>query len=284
MRNVRWVLSVLCLLSAGGAYADPRPLRTGDADLLPTGRVRVEFGAEFLQGQAYPLSGLRGDLTRLGVGSVQVGVGEYAEFGISGVVQDILSITGRSEPVVRPAVTGNSTNDFGNLLLATKLKIFGESGPRPALSFRFGVELPNANQENGLGTDQTQFYTGLLLKKSFGRVRVLADLGLAILGSPVVAGKQTDPLTYGVGAVVPLCRRVNFVAEVVGRRGPEGRIGNENLSQLRAGVQLRTGILRWDLAGIRGLGEFDPDSGLAVGATYEFQAFRKDPARVRIVR
>ena len=177
MRYYRSVFLILVLLFSCSAFAQQRPLRTNDAALLPTGRVRIEFGVEFLQGQKYPLSGLEGDLTRLGVASIQVGVGEYAEFQISGVVQDVLSITNRSEPVVSPTFTGNTTNDFGNLALATKFKLLGEKGHRPALSFKFAVELPNANQENGLGTDQPQFYSSLLFKKHFGRVQVLADLG-----------------------------------------------------------------------------------------------------------
>jgi len=283
MRNFQRILLVLSLLFSFDLFAQQRPLLTDDAELLQAGRIRVEVGAEFFQGYKYPLSGLEGNLTRLGVTSVQVGVGEYAEFRISGVVQDVLSITDRSEPVVAPTFEDNTTNDFGNLMLATKLKLFGEKGRRPAIAFKFAVELPNANQENGLGTDQTQFYTSLLFKKHFGRVQVLADLGLAILGSPVVPGKQTDPFTYGFGTVIPLHRAVNLVAEVHGRQGATGRIGNENLSQLRVGFQIRTGRVRWDIAGVRGLKQFDPDSGIVVGATYEFQAFNKNN-QVKIVQ
>jgi hypothetical protein len=158
-----------------------------------------------------------------------------------------------------------------------------EKEHRPAMAFKFAVELPNANQENGLGTDQTQFYTSLLFKKHFGKVQVLANLGMAILGSPVEAGKQTDPFTYGIGTVIPLHRRVNLVAEVYGRQGPSGRIGNENSSQLRAGFQFRTGSIRWDVAGVGGLKQTDPDSGVVIGITYEFQAFKRDKQKTRIV-
>lgn len=272
------------MLCSVKVFAQQRPLLTDDAELLPPGRVRIEVGVEFLQGKKYPLSGLEGDLTRIGVAGIQVGVGEYAEFRISGVVQDVLSITKRTEPVVAPTIDGDSTNDFGNLLLETKLKLTGEKSHLPAIAFKFGVELPNANQENGLGTDMTQFYSSLLFKKHLGRVQVLADLGLAILGSPVVPGKQTDPFTYGVGAIIPLHRSVNFVAEVNGRQGASGRIGNENLSQFRAGFQFRTGALRWDVAGVGGLKEFDPDSGVVVGMTYEFQAFNRAEKPIEIVK
>ncbi len=283
MRNYRWILWAFGLVFAGNAFGQQRPLLTDDAEILQTGRMRVELGVEFLQGQKYTLSGLEGDLTRLGVTSIQVGVGEYAEFQISGVVQDVLSVKNRSEPVAAPTFTGDTTNDFGNLELATKLKIVGEKQRRPAITFRFAVELPNANQENGLGNDQTQFYTSLLFKKRFGRVQVLADLGMAILGSPVEAGKQTDPFTYGIGTVISLHRRLNLVAEINGRQGSE-RVGNENRSQMRAGLQFRTGSIRWDLAGMAGLKRLDPDSGVIVGVTYEFQAFKRKKEPVKIIK
>ena len=265
----------VCLICTWTAYGQQRPLKTDDAEILQTGRVRIELGVEFLQRQRYSLSGLRGDLTRLGVAAIHVGVGEYAEFQISGVAQDYLSISSREEPVVPPSFSGDSTSDFGNLMLGTKLKFSGEGNRRPAVAFKFAVELPNANQPNGLGTDQTEFYSSLLFKKHFGRSQILADLGFAILGSPVYAGRQADPLTYGIAAIVPVHRRINLVTEIQGRQGPSGRIGNENKSQVRAGIQIRTGRLRWDLAGVAGLKRFDPKSGIIVGATYEFQAFKR---------
>lgn len=257
------------------AHAQQRPLKTDDAEILKTGQVRIELGVEFLQGQRYSLSGLRGDLTRLGVAGVHVGVGEYAEFQISGVVQDYLSISSRTEPVVPPSFSGNATSDFGNIVLGTKLKLAGERGRRPAMAFKFAVELPNANQVKGLGTDETEFYASLLFKKRFGKSQLLADLGFAILGSPVAAARQADPLTYGAAAIVPVHRKLNLVAEVRGRQGPAGRIGNENKSEARAGIQFWTGRIRWDLAGVAGLMRYDPKSGIIVGASYEFQAFNR---------
>jgi hypothetical protein len=225
---------------------------------------------------------LEGDIIRLGVVAFDVGVGEFAEFQISGVLQDFLSISSRTEPVVPPDITGDSTSDFGNLTLGTKLKFAGEKGHRPAIAFKFAVELPNANQGSGLGTDETEFYSSLLFDKHFGRTRVLADVGFAILGSPVTAGSQTDPLTYGIAVVVPVYRNWNVVGEVSGRQGPADRVGNENKSEVRAGVQFRTGSIRWDLAGLAGLMDYDPKSGVIFGMTYEFQAFKKDKTPVRV--
>jgi hypothetical protein len=279
----RWTALALFLLLPCGALAQQRPLRTDDAELLPTGRVRTEFGVEFLQGQCYSLPGLCGDLIRLGVASVQIGVGEYAEFKIAGVVQDFLSVSSRTaNPPIASSFTGNSTNDFGDLIFATKLKMAGEKKIRPAISFKLGVELPNAKHDSGLGTNQTEFYSSLLFKKHFGRAQVLGDLGFAILSSPVLQGRQTDPLTYGVGAIVPILRNVNLVAEINGRQGPPRRLGNENKSQARAGIQFWAGKIRWDLGGVAGLTKYDPNSGVVVGATFEFQAFKRSDSPVKI--
>jgi hypothetical protein len=144
------------------------------------------------------------------------------------------------------------------------------------------VELPNANQASGLGNDATEFYSSILVKKHFGGVQVLGDVGLAILSSPIAAARQEDSLTYGIATVIPISRRLNFAMEVNGRQGPKDRIGNENKSQARAGIQLRAGGLRWDLGGVAGLTHYDPKSGIIVGATFEFQAFRRNVSPVRI--
>jgi hypothetical protein len=283
VRNGTWILLAFGLAFPCAVFGQLRPLRTDDAEILKTGRIRVELGVEFLQGQRYSLSGLEGDLTRLGVSSIHVGVGEYAEFQISGVIQDVLSVSSRTEPVIPPSFTGDSTSDFGDLVLASKLKLAGEKGCRPAMAFKFAVQLPNASLDSGLGTNQTEFFASLLFKKHLGRSQILADVGLAILGSPVHVGTQTDALTYGVAAVVPLRRGLNLVAEVSGRQGPSGRVGNENKSQARAGIQFWTGSLRWDVGGVAGLMRYDPKSGVVFGITYEFQGFKRQPSPVKII-
>jgi hypothetical protein len=283
VRSWTWKFLAACLVFPCIAIGQQRPLRTDDAEILQTGSVRAEFGVEFLQRQRYSLSGLEGDLIRLGVASIHVGVGEYAEFQISGVAQDNLSISSRTaSPAIAPDFNGNSTSDFGDLILGAKLKLADEKKIRPAMAFKFAVELPNAKHDSGLGTNQTEFFSNLLFKKHFGSSQILADVGFAILGSPVLLGRQTDPLTYGVAAIVPVHRKINLVAEINGRQGPSERLGNENKSQVRAGMQFWTGRIRWDLAGIAGLMHFDPKSGVIIGASYEFQAFGRNGSQIKI--
>lgn len=274
----RWLLflGAFCCVSLP-ALGQQRPLKTDDAELLEIGRIRTELGFEFLQKQQYSLSGLTGDLTRVGVAAVHVGLGEYAEFQISGVFQDFLAVSERSShPPIPPAFTGNSTSDFGDLILAAKIKLAGEKRARPAFAFKFAVELPNAKHDSGLGTDQTEFYADVLLSKHVGRARLLGSLGLAILGNPVVLGRQADVLTYGAAVLVPVNPRLNVVAEINGRKGPSPeRLGNEDQSVARLGVQLQAAGVRWDLGGLAGFKRFDADSGVYIGITYAFRAFHK---------
>ena len=273
MRLSSLILGGVCLLAVP-AWGQQRPLKTDDADLVPVGRIRIETGVEFLQNQRYSISGLEGDLARLGTTSIHVGVGEYAEFQISGVFQDFLAVSKRNTPAIPPSFSGNTTSDFGDLVLASKFRFTREKGYRPAIGFKFAVELPNAKHDSGLGNDETEFYSSLLASKHYRSVWLLANVGLSILPSPILLGRQADMTTYGFGMIIPVGRRINLAADINGRVGPV-RQGNEAQSVMRAGIQIWTGSIRWDVAGIAGFKPYDADSGVTVGLTYEFQGFHK---------
>ena len=278
----KWIAVLVALFMPVSARAqEDRPLRTETAELLGIGAVRAEFGIDFLHRQRYSLSGLEGDLLRLGVTTIRVGAGEYAEFQISGVARDFLTVNRRSPAVIPPTFAGGTTSDFGDLILGTKLKLAGEKGARPALAFSFAVQLPNASNESGLGTDQTEFYSKLLLTKHLGKVAFRGNLGLAILGSPVQPNSQADLLTYGFAILAPVHAGLELVGEVRGRQGPL-RIGNENMSRVQLGARVRMAGLLWEIAGVAGLRRFDPGSGLLLGVTYDFQAFHRKRGPVTI--
>jgi hypothetical protein len=281
LRTLQALLLALFVTTPAWAQDGARAVRPDSADLIAVGRVRAGFGVEFLQRARYSLSGLEGDLVRLGVIDVRVGVGEYAEFQISGVARDYLTITGRSPAVLPPTITGDTTDDFGDLMIGAKMKLVPEKRARPAMAFKFEMQLPNATNESGLGNDETEFYSSLLFTKHLGRARITGNLGLAILGSPVQANSQADLMTYGVCADIPLHPRLELVGEWYGRQGPH-RVGNESLSQVRLGARIRAAGVLWDVAGIAGLKHFDPRSGIAVGVTFDFQAFHRSRGPVTI--
>ena len=267
---------LILLMALSPLYSQQRPLQTDDPTTLTSGGVRFQLGFEYLQNKTYSLSGLEGDLTRLGVTGLFVGVGPRAEFQVTGTLLNALNIHRRFPAFDTPNLSfdGDSTTSIGDFTLATKFALLDEGRRRPALSFRFGVELPNAGNEKGLGNDQTNFYADILLGKSYGRWRTIANFGLAILGNPTTIGSQKDQFTYGGAVSYGLSKRWTLLGEINGRQGPSGP-GTDEQAQLRFGARLHTGNFRWDFAGIAGLRDGDPDSGVVFGASYEFRPLHK---------
>src|SRR5689334_12548171 len=77
------------------ASAQQKPLLTEDVDIIKPGVIRIETGFEFLQDQRFPLSGLRGDLTKLGDTRLSFGLAPNVEFQIEWTLQNFLSIKSR---------------------------------------------------------------------------------------------------------------------------------------------------------------------------------------------
>jgi hypothetical protein len=243
---------------------------------VEVGRVRFETGVEFTQNERYSISGREGNLIRIGVTSLHFGVGEYSEPQLAGVFQDYLTVKRRNDPLIAPTFSGDSSNDFGDLVLASRFRLLPEKGNRPALGFKFAVKLPNAKQDQGLGNDETEFFSFIIASKHIKSFHLIGNMGLAILPSPIFSGKQADLFYFSFGMIKPVTRRINLAAENNGRTGPL-RHGNESQSLIRAGAKIWTGPIRWDVAGLVEFKQFDPDSGFVCGITYEFQAFHKTP-------
>ena len=261
--------------------AQQRPLITEDVDIIPPGTLRIEAGLDFLQGAKYPVSGLTGDLTRVGVIGVTVGLSPNVEFQIEGVAQNFLSINTRGASAIpltlAPGV--NSANDTGDFTLATKIKLRAESARGPSLGFRFGVQLPNSNQARGIGLNQTNAFGSILVGKKFGRdgrFNTFGNLGVAILTAPTNLFTQNDVITYGLAGIFHVNRQFSIAGEVNGRantRPGDGPLGTESQAEARLGMQIRASGLRFDFAGIKGLTNFTHNSGVTIGVTYDTPTF-----------
>jgi hypothetical protein len=268
---------VLILVNVALASAQQRPLLTEDVDIIPPGSMRIEAGIDFLQGARFPVSGLTGDLTRVGVIGVNIGFAPNVEFQIEGVVQNFLSINSRSASAIPLSFApgANSTNDIGDFTLSAKIKLRNETKVGPSFGFRFGVQLPNSNQARGIGLNQTNAYGSILVGKKFGqggRFNTFGNLGIAILTAPTTLFSQNDALTYGLAGIVRLNKQFRLAGEVNGRantRPGNGPLGTESQSEARLGMQIRASGLRFDFAGIKGLTRFTHNSGVTVGVTYD---------------
>ena len=270
-RAVRNLWLILIFLVPSSLAAQNRPLKTELVETVEKGKVRFELGFEFLQDVVYQLSGLRGDLTRVGVLGLRFGAGENVEIHFDWTAQNILNVDERFDAPNSDILnfSGNSTSDVGDLILATKVRLLREEEKRPALGFRFAAELPNASNESGLGNDQTNFYAGFLIEKKLQQLRLVGNVGIAILGDPTKVSSQKDLVTYGVAAIFPVHPQVHLIADLNGRAG-SGGIGTEEQSVLRFGSQINALGVRWDLGVLAGLHDTDPSTGVIVGITRDF--------------
>ena len=261
------------------AFAQQRPLLTEDVDTTPEGSIEVAAGVDFLQNVKFPLSGLKGDLTRVGDVRVKVGFASNVEFQVEGVVQNFLAVNSATNPApISLNIDGNSSNDAGDFTLSTKIKLRSETKNLPALGFKFGFELPNSDQARGIGTNQINVFGKILVQKKFGRhpgktprVNVFGNLGIGIMTAPLERFTQNDVLLYGLAGIFRVNDHINIASEINGRastRSGNAPLGTESLSQFRIGTQIKASNLRFDTAAIFGLTKFSPRTGVTFGVTY----------------
>lgn len=255
-------VSAVLFFFASLAAAQQRPLLTEDPRLIDEGTLVWEAGFGYQHRARFPVSGLTGDLYSIADSGLHFGLGKRAEFQMAGVVHNYLRLDGGA----------GSRNDWGDLALSTKIKLFEESGSRPALSFRPTVVLPNSSITKGIGTDGTHFFGSLLIGKKTGVAYVFGNIGLGIIDDPTRPAAQEDVLVFGMAASVPAGSRMNVLAEWNGRHNGQTNPspGGESRGQARLGIQVNAGGFRWDAAATAGTTHWDHKAGFVVGLSKEF--------------
>jgi len=271
--------TVSIVLAATTSWAQQRPLVTEDPETIGAGRVLLEGGVEYSRGAQYPVSGFTGNLLRVPMFGISIGVSSIAEIQIDQASFSHLDITSRRPGPLTDLVTatGSSTTDTDDLLIGTKIRIAPEGTTRPAFGFRFATKLPNANNESGLGLDTTDFFASVLAGKTTQSVRVVGNIGFAILGDPTNGNRQNDVVTYGVSFARAITNAAEVVGEVNGRantRSAGPLPGTESRSIIRMGLRYTIGGWRADGAVLIGATKNDPDIGVTAGFTYAFTAFQ----------
>jgi len=271
---------LVCVLAAAPAAAQQRPLVTEDPEVVGAGLVLLEGGFDYSRDILYPLSGLQGDLLRMPTLGVSIGMSSMAELQIDGGLYNKLSITHRG---VGPApladqlnFTGDTTHAIEDIVVATKIRLAGETPSRPAFGLRFATRLPNASNESGLGLDTTDFYVQGLIGKTVRSLRVVGNVGLGILGDPTRGDNQNEVLLYGVSAARALLEGVEIVGELNGRvstRGGTPPVGTESRATTRVGGRFTRGTVRLDGGLLIGITSRDPAFGFTAGATWVFKGF-----------
>jgi hypothetical protein len=272
--------SILVLLVTAVAFAQQRPLITDDVDITPQGAVELGAGVDFFQNVKFPLSGLKGDLTRVGDIRLRTGLAGNVEVQIEGTLQNFLAINSQTVPSPIPLnVMGNSTSDFDDFTISTKIKVRNETRNLPALGVKFGFQMPNSDQAKGIGTNQINIFSKIIVQKRFGKnagrtplANFYGNIGLGIMTAPLASFTQNDVLLYGLAGIFRVTDNINLVSEVNGRvntRSGVAPLGTESLGQFRVGTQIKASGLRFDTAAIFGLTRFSPRTGVTFGVTYQ---------------
>ena len=268
---------------AGVALAQQRPLLTDDVDITPQGSIELGVGVDFLQNAKFPLSGLRGDLTRVGDIRLRTGFAPNVELQIEGTLQNFLAINSQGPSAIPLNITGNSTSDFDDFTVSAKVKLLNETKNLPSLGLKFGFQMPNTDQARGIGTNQINIFSKVLVQKKFGKrpgkdpyANIYGNLGLGIMNAPLANFTQNDVLLYGLAGIFRVNDRINVVSEVNGRvntRSGAVPLGTESVGQFRVGSQIKASGLRFDTAAVFGLTKQSPRTGVIFGVTYQSPTF-----------
>jgi hypothetical protein len=278
---VRSIVAVILLvITALPAAAQQRPLLTEDPETVGGGVILVEGGLDVERDIFYPVSGLTGDLLRLPALGVSFGLSSIAELQIDGAFYQRLNVTARQPAPLSGHLdfTGDETSDVDDLVIATKLRFVSEGVQRPAFALRLATKLPNAGNESGLGLDTMDFFATMLVGKTVQSVRIVGNVGLAVLGDPTRGDQQGDLLSYGISIARAVRQGVEFVGEVNGRFAPtmdeDTPPGSESRAAMRLGARFTRGPVRLDGGIIIGMTARDPSFGFTTGVTWVFRGFR----------
>jgi len=261
-RRLPLLIFAIFLIFSATVHAQQRPLVTEDPRLIPAGSLDTEAGFGFEEHAVYTLSGLEGDHIALLPGGLHFGLGDRAEFQMTGTLYDFLKTS-----------DGNWHSDFGDFSLSTKMKMFSEGRKMPTIGFRPTVVLPNANQASGLGLNTTRFFASLLVGKTLGKAFVFGNAGIGIMDKPTAAQAQDDVWIYGLATIISVSSHVNLAGEINGLQNPRNNPapGSETRRQFRSGLQIQTGSARLDFGVMAGLTDFDPNYGVTYGGTTRFK-------------
>jgi hypothetical protein len=275
-----WVILALGLAVASPASAQQRPLVTEDPEVIGAGLILLEGGFDYSRDILFPVSGLQGNLLRAPTLGVSLGISSIAELQIDGGLYNRLSVTHRG---VGPAplasqlnFTGDKTHAVEDIVVATKIRLVGETPGHPAFGVRFATRLPNASNESGLGLDTTDFHAQVLVGKTVRSIRVVGNFGLGILGDPTRGDNQNDVLDYGVSVARAVREGLEVVGELNGRantRSGTPPVGTESRAVMRVGGRFTRGTVRLDAGILLGVTSRDPGFGITAGATYVFKGF-----------
>jgi hypothetical protein len=274
-----FLAALLFLAAATPSFAQQRPLKTEDPETIGSGRVLVEAGVEYDRDAYFAYSGLRGHHLMTPAVGLSLGVSSIAEIQLDWGIYQNLQITQRlPNAALTPLlqIVGDRTQDFGDIHIGAKVKLLSETANRPAIGSWFATRLPNAGNESGLGKDVQDFASAVSIGKTVQSVRIVANLGMLMLGNPTRLAAQDDLFIYSLSVARAFTQRSEIVGEFAGRANFGNIItpGAEDRGLLRFGMRHTIGSVRLDAGLLLGLVSEEPEFGITTGFTWVFNGLK----------
>lgn len=266
-RTISFRFAFLAVVVPSVAHAQLRPVYPLDLSLFDSdATVLAGVGFGVLADQHASLAGTTGTLYEVGNFNVAWRGGRVV-LGLAGTVRRVFDdgevirepLPGTNSPSGRPRY------DAGDIRVSTIVALTNPAA-RSLLALRFGSRLPTPSDERGLDRDRTDFYATLGGRHRWGDVTLTGESGVSINGTRDENWDQLDVWMYSLGIELDAGRITPSIA-IVGHDDLHSREirGNENLSEVRAGV--RAGDRYWIQAvAIKGIARVSPNRGLLITA------------------
>gem|GEM_PF-3884919 len=210
---------------------------------VPTdaGKTKIRVGAGYARGEWRNFDTADADRTLYTAPDIAV------LFGVSGNAELIL----RYSFMFLKQGSDSIKAGTGDLNVTALYDLCSEAGSTPGIAFLVSAKLPNAHYLKGFGTDMTDFYAGFAASRQIGRVRLMVNAGMGILGYPGAAvPTQDDVLVYDGAAVFNATETLRVGCELSGVAN--SRYGNER-GLARIGLAWDTTSGTFDVSGGAGL-------------------------------
>ena len=206
--RVRCLLVAIALIATLESARAEFPAITQRAQIQPPGTLALDLGLGYRSEPkdfGLPEHDARWDLAKT---RVAVGLGELVEVQATGILISFIE---------NAAGTKDALADW---TLGTKIRLFQEQDRLPAMALLWEVKIPLASDEEGIGTDETDFFFHFLASKHFGeRNRLDFNLGGGILGDPKKNTEQDDVLMISAAWSGYLSDKDVFGGELLFRSG-----------------------------------------------------------------
>jgi hypothetical protein len=251
-------------------------LQTGTLLFPAPGVMIVALGAEYLPEVTNDLAGVRGEIARIPTLGIKLGLANQAMFQVSWPMYNRLRIHAQQEPPPLGRRLGEVSTDWGDVTVATLIRLRAERGGWPGCGIRFAAELPTSNELLGIGDNTTDVFASMLLARTLpARVHLYSDVGVGILTDRTRAFAQNDVLTYGVLADWRAHDRLSVLGDVAGRWSTRGGVpGTGSRSEMRLGLELRQRAIHWTALAVHALTHDARGLGVSLSASTAFTVLR----------